>query len=138
MSDGAAALEGPVPDDPLEPRRRGRRPGRARGPRGAGRAVRAPTGIPIYAFIRRKGHGPEEALDLTQDYFARLLEKGTLAAADPGRGRFRAFLRADCGFFLADRRDRDAGPEARRGPGRRSRSTPATPRAATCASRPTD
>jgi RNA polymerase sigma-70 factor (ECF subfamily) len=49
---------------------------------------------PVYAFIRRKGHGPDEAADLTQDYFARLLESGTVAAADPARGRFRAFLHA--------------------------------------------
>ena len=62
---------------------------------------------PIYAFIRRRGHGPDEALDLAQAYFTRLLERGTLAAADPERGRFRGFLRADCGFFLADARDRD-------------------------------
>ena len=61
---------------------------------------------PIYALVRRKGHGPDDALDLTQEYFARLLEKGVLAAADPGKGRFRAFLRTDCGFFLADARDR--------------------------------
>lgn len=61
---------------------------------------------PIYAMIRRKGHDADAALDLTQDYFARLLEKGVLAAADPGKGRFRAFLRTDCGFFLADARDR--------------------------------
>jgi RNA polymerase sigma factor (sigma-70 family) len=63
--------------------------------------------FPVYAFIRRRGHGPEDALDLTQDYFARLLEKGTVAAADPARGQFRSFLLADCSFFLADRRDRD-------------------------------
>jgi RNA polymerase sigma-70 factor (ECF subfamily) len=61
---------------------------------------------PIYALIRRKGHDPDAALDLTQDYFARLLEKGTLAAADHRRGRFRAFLRTDCGFFLAHERAR--------------------------------
>lgn len=61
---------------------------------------------PIYALIRRRGHPADEARDLTQDYFARLLEKGTLAAADPARGRFRSFLRTDCGSFLADRRDR--------------------------------
>src|SRR5262249_53217423 len=59
------------------------------------------------AFIRRKGHGPDEALDLTQEYFARLLEKGTVAAADPGKGRFRSFLLADCTHFLAHRRERD-------------------------------
>jgi RNA polymerase sigma-70 factor (ECF subfamily) len=71
---------------------------------------------PIYALIRRKGHGADEALDLTQDYFARLLEKGTVAAADPDRGRFRSFLLTDCSFFLADRRDRDRA--LKRGGGR--------------------
>ncbi len=62
---------------------------------------------PIYALIRRKGHQPDRALDLTQAYFARLIEKGTISAADPARGRFRTFLRADCTFFLADARDHD-------------------------------
>src|SRR5215212_1673973 len=71
---------------------------------------------PIYALIRRKGHGPDAALDLTQDYFARLLEKGTVAAADPVKGRFRAFLLADCSYFLADRRDHDLA--LKRGGGR--------------------
>src|SRR5690606_14148964 len=71
---------------------------------------------PIYAHIRRRGHPAEEAADLTQDYFARLLEKGTLAAADRDLGRFRAFLKADIGFFLADRRDHDRA--LKRGDGR--------------------
>jgi RNA polymerase sigma-70 factor (ECF subfamily) len=71
---------------------------------------------PIYALIRRRGHPAEEARDLAQDYFARLLEKGTLAAADRDRGRFRAFLKTDCGFFLSDRRDREAA--LKRGGGR--------------------
>ena len=62
---------------------------------------------PLYAFIRRKGRGPDEALDLTQDYFTRLLERGTVATADAERGRFRSFLLADCTRFLADRRDHD-------------------------------
>lgn len=61
---------------------------------------------PLYALIRRKGHDPERALDLTQEYFARLLEKGVIAAADRSKGRFRAFLRTDCGHFLADQGDR--------------------------------
>jgi DNA-directed RNA polymerase specialized sigma24 family protein len=56
---------------------------------------------PLYAFIRREGHGPDDALDLTQDYFTRLLETGVLASADERRGRFRAFLRTDCGYFLS-------------------------------------
>jgi RNA polymerase sigma factor (sigma-70 family) len=57
---------------------------------------------PIYAFIRRKGSGHDQALDLTQEFFARLLEKGKFAAADPGKGRFRAFLRTLCQHFLID------------------------------------
>jgi hypothetical protein len=47
---------------------------------------------PLYALIRRKGYAPDDAQDLTQAYFARLLEKGVLAAADRSKGRFRAFL----------------------------------------------
>lgn len=61
---------------------------------------------PIYAFIRCKGHDPDLALDLTQDYFTRLLETGALASADHHRGRFRAFLRTDCGFFLSHHHER--------------------------------
>lgn len=71
---------------------------------------------PIYALIRRGGRGPDEARDLTQDYFARLLERGTLAAADQGKGRFRAFLRTDCGFFLSHEHER--GRAFKRGGGR--------------------
>ncbi len=62
---------------------------------------------PLYAFIRREGCGPDEAADLTQEYFARLLDTGLLARADRKKGRFRAFLRTDCGFFLAHRAERD-------------------------------
>src|SRR5262245_38295274 len=71
---------------------------------------------PIYTLIRRKGHGPDEALDLTQDYFTRLLESDVLASADHRRGRFRAFLRTDCGFFLSHRRERERA--LKRGGGR--------------------
>jgi len=63
--------------------------------------------FPLYAYIRRRGHDPDRALDLTQDLFVRLLEKGVLAAADPARGRFRTFLRAVCADFLANCRDRE-------------------------------
>jgi RNA polymerase sigma-70 factor (ECF subfamily) len=62
---------------------------------------------PLYTLIRRHGHPPEAASDLTQDYFVRLLERGVLGAADRSRGRFRAFLRTDCGFFLSHRREKD-------------------------------
>jgi DNA-directed RNA polymerase specialized sigma24 family protein len=68
---------------------------------------------PIYAFIRRKGNGPGQALDLTQGYFAHLLERGTAASADPARGRFRSFLLADCGHFLAHEREREAAARCR-------------------------
>jgi DNA-directed RNA polymerase specialized sigma24 family protein len=57
---------------------------------------------PIYALVRRRGHPPDAACDLTQDYFTRLLEKGFIAAADRSKGRFRAFLRTDCQHFLID------------------------------------
>jgi DNA-directed RNA polymerase specialized sigma24 family protein len=72
--------------------------------------------FPVYAFIRRKGNDPDCAADLAQDFFARLLGQGTLAAADPFKGRFRTFLLTDCAFFLADRRDHDAAQK--RGGGR--------------------
>ena len=66
---------------------------------------------PIYAFIRRKGNDSEKSLDLTQSYFARLLEKGVLAAADRSKGRFRSFLRADCEHFLIDQHRREKALE---------------------------
>jgi len=56
---------------------------------------------PLYTFIRRRGHDPDEALDLVQEYFARLLEGRVFKAADPARGRFRTFLLTDCEHFLA-------------------------------------
>jgi DNA-directed RNA polymerase specialized sigma24 family protein len=61
---------------------------------------------PLYVFVRRSGHDAELARDLTQAYFVRLLESGVLGATDREKGRFRAFLRTDCGYFLADQRDR--------------------------------
>jgi RNA polymerase sigma-70 factor (ECF subfamily) len=57
---------------------------------------------PLYAFIRRKGNDPDRAVDLTQSYFVRLLEKGVIARADQTKGRFRSFLRSDCEHFLVD------------------------------------
>ena len=60
---------------------------------------------PLYAYIRRRGYDPEKAKDLTQDFFARALEKGLLGQANPARGRFRSFLRTVCADFLANRRD---------------------------------
>jgi RNA polymerase sigma-70 factor (ECF subfamily) len=61
---------------------------------------------PIYAFIRRTGYDVTDAEDLTQSYFARLLEKGVIAAADQRKARFRSFLRTDCHHFLIDQHRR--------------------------------
>ena len=55
---------------------------------------------PLYAYVRQRDHSPEDAQDLTQEFFARLIEKGTLAHADPARGRFRTFLLASLNHFL--------------------------------------
>jgi RNA polymerase sigma-70 factor (ECF subfamily) len=63
---------------------------------------------PLYAFIRRKGNDPDRALDLTQGYFAHLLEKCKIAGIIQGKGRFRAFLRADCLHYLIDQHRRQS------------------------------
>lgn len=62
---------------------------------------------PLYAYARRQGHPVEEAQDLTQAFFARLLEKRYVQAADPQRGRFRSFLLASFKHFVANERDRE-------------------------------
>ncbi len=56
---------------------------------------------PLYAFVRRTGYSREEAEDLTQEFFARVLAQNTVAKADPARGRFRSFLLASLKHFLA-------------------------------------
>lgn len=55
---------------------------------------------PLYAYVRRDGHSPHDAQDLTQDFFARLLEKDWLQAAGPEHGRFRTFLLVAMKRFL--------------------------------------
>lgn len=57
---------------------------------------------PLYAFVRRRGHSAEDARDLTQAFFTRLLEKNAVGVADPDRGRFRAFLLGALKHFLAN------------------------------------
>lgn len=61
---------------------------------------------PVYAFIRRQGNDADAARDLTQEFFARVLEKNYFGAADPARGRFRAFLLTSTRHFLSNERDR--------------------------------
>ena len=92
--------------------------------------------FPLYAYIRRRGHDPDRALDLTQDLFVRLLEKGVLAAADPARGRFRTFLRAVCATSSPTAAT-GRTPSSAAAAAPICRSTPMRPRAAMPASRPT-
>ena len=62
---------------------------------------------PLYAYVRRHVADVHEAQDLTQEFFARLLEKNTLAAASPERGQFRSFLLTAIKNFLANQHDHD-------------------------------
>lgn len=62
--------------------------------------------FPLYAYVRRHKASREEAQDLTQEFFARLLQNNTVAAACPERGRFRAFLMTALKHFLNNEWDR--------------------------------
>jgi RNA polymerase sigma-70 factor (ECF subfamily) len=55
---------------------------------------------PLYVFVRRQGYSPEDAQDLTQDFFYRLLEKDYIGKADRCRGKFRTFLLVSLKHFL--------------------------------------
>src|SRR5687767_2681524 len=55
---------------------------------------------PLYAYTRRRGHGVHEAQDLTQSFFAHLLENRGLAGVAPSKGRFRSFLLVSLKHFL--------------------------------------
>ena len=61
---------------------------------------------PLYVFVRRKGHGHEDACDLTQAFFARSLEKRYLRSVDAGLGKFRTFLLTSMTHFLANEWDK--------------------------------
>jgi RNA polymerase sigma factor (sigma-70 family) len=69
---------------------------------------------PLYAFVRRQGNNAEDAQDLTQEFFARLLETDFLRAVERSKGQFRSFLLACCKHFLSNERDR-AGAQKRGG-----------------------
>jgi RNA polymerase sigma-70 factor (ECF subfamily) len=60
---------------------------------------------PLYAFLRKQGYGPEDAQDLTQGFFADLIETRAYARADREKGRFRSFLIGALKHFTADTRD---------------------------------
>ena len=72
---------------------------------------------PLYVFVRRKGHGHEDACDLTQAFFARFLEKHYLRSVDAGLGKFRTFLLTSLTHFLSDEWDKSRAQ--RRGGGQR-------------------
>ena len=61
---------------------------------------------PIYGFVQRQGIAPEEAEDVTQAFFADLLEHKSLAAVRKEKGRFRSYLLGALKYFLADERRR--------------------------------
>ncbi len=71
--------------------------------------------LPVYAYVRRRGHSPEDAQDLTQEFFARLLAKEWLAGIEPRVSRFRSFLLTAVSRFLANEYDRATA--AKRGGG---------------------
>src|SRR5499427_6549679 len=62
---------------------------------------------PLYAFLRRRGYPADQAQDLTQEFFIRVLEGRYLDRADPEKGRFRAFLLTSLKFFVSDEQDRN-------------------------------
>jgi DNA-directed RNA polymerase specialized sigma24 family protein len=62
---------------------------------------------PLYAYLRRRGYPADQAQDLTQEFFIRVLEGRYLDRADPEKGRFRAFLLTSLKFFAADEEDRN-------------------------------
>jgi DNA-directed RNA polymerase specialized sigma24 family protein len=61
---------------------------------------------PVYAYIRRRGYNAEDAKDLTQEFFTRVLAKNYPGQADPAKGKFRSFLLLRLNHFLADEYDR--------------------------------
>jgi RNA polymerase sigma-70 factor (ECF subfamily) len=61
---------------------------------------------PLYAYVRREGNCPEDAQDLTQEFFARLLARKSLSQVAPEKGKFRSFLLAALRHFLSDERDK--------------------------------
>ena len=62
--------------------------------------------FPVYAFVRKKGHSPEQAQDFTQEFFAGFLEKNYVAKAARDRGRFRVFLMSSVENFLHNQHDK--------------------------------
>ena len=62
--------------------------------------------FPVYAFVRRRTQDEHQAQDLTQGFFTQLLARSTIGAADPDRGKFRAYLLTACKRFLVNEHER--------------------------------
>ena len=62
--------------------------------------------LPLYAYTRRRGYAPEQAEDITQDFFCHFLSRDSLKGLNPGAGKFRSFLLACLKNFLANEHDR--------------------------------
>lgn len=62
---------------------------------------------PLYCFVRRQGKKPEDAEDLVQGFFEHILEKNTIAAADPARGTFRSFLLKCLNNYITNERRKE-------------------------------
>lgn len=80
---------------------------------------------PLYAYVRRRGYAPADAQDLTQGFFASLLERRDLAGVAPEKGRFRTFLLSALGHYLANEWRR--GQRQKRGAGQATGSFDALP-----------
>jgi DNA-directed RNA polymerase specialized sigma24 family protein len=62
---------------------------------------------PLYAHVRRRGYSKEDAEDHTQAFFTHILERHSVQAVSPAKGKFRTFLLASLNYFLSDVRDRN-------------------------------
>ncbi len=91
---------------------------------------------PLYAFVRRQGHEPHDAQDLTQEFFARLLGKHWLDGVERSRGRFRSWLLAAMKHFLANEWDKSRA--RKRGSGQAPLSLDATDAESRYAHEPAD
>jgi len=61
---------------------------------------------PVYAYLRRRGRGEQDAQDLTQGFFAHLLERRSIQGVEREKGKFRSFMLASLNYYVADERDR--------------------------------
>src|SRR5256886_15861790 len=66
---------------------------------------------PLYAYVRRRGYSPEDAQDLTQGFFAQLLERQSIQGVEREKGKFRSFLLASLHYYRSE--ERRVGKECR-------------------------